>query len=263
MARPQKSGMDYFPHDTDSLANDKIMIMRTLHGNDAYIFYFGLLECIYKTPGFEYDISDEEIIRVLCRKLAVSRRKFDAMLASALKYGCFDKKLYQSTGRLSSPGIKRRAEAASKPTPEAVQQTIPETLPVTAPITPPITLPITAPITPPITLPITTPETPQSKGKKREDKRIQPPTPSHRGVRAGESSEYNAEGMLDQACLTGIRNAVREQTLQAWLTPKPDSSARQAVALWLSPMARGPDEALGSGWAFLVSRACSPQWVIL
>lgn len=114
MARPVKEGMDYFPHDVDAMSNDKIEILRALHGNDGYVFYFGLLERIYQQANFEYDISDAETIQLLCKKLLLSPDAFKAILQTSLKYGCFDGELYRTTGRLTSNGIKKRAAVVVK-----------------------------------------------------------------------------------------------------------------------------------------------------
>ena len=114
MARPIKEGMDYFPHDVDAMSDDKIEILRALHGNDGYTFYFGLLERIYRQPDFEYDISDAETIQILCKKLLINTEVFDAILQTALKYACFDADIYHKTGRLTSNGIKKRAESVVK-----------------------------------------------------------------------------------------------------------------------------------------------------
>lgn len=110
MARPQKCGMDYFPHDTDSLSDEKIEALRMLYGNDGYAFYFILLERIYRTENFELDISDAETKQILSRKIGVAEELFDKMLLTALKQKCFDKEIYESIGCLTSKGIKKRAE---------------------------------------------------------------------------------------------------------------------------------------------------------
>lgn len=70
MARPLKLGLDYFPHDTDSVNDEKIEALRMLFGNDGYAFYFILLERIYRTPTFELNVSDAETI-VSCRSYGV------------------------------------------------------------------------------------------------------------------------------------------------------------------------------------------------
>jgi len=109
MARPQKEGMDYFPHDTDAVNDEKIEALRALYGNDGYAFYFILLERIYRTNNFELDVSDAETIQILARKVAVTTEKFKQMLDTALKWNCFDADAYKERGCLTSSGIKKRA----------------------------------------------------------------------------------------------------------------------------------------------------------
>lgn len=109
MARPIKQGLDYFPHDTDAVSDEKIEALRSLHGNDGYVFYFVLLERIYRTEEAELDISDAETQQILSRKVAVTIDKFKEMLKTSLKYGCFDIEDYEKRGVLTSNGIKRRS----------------------------------------------------------------------------------------------------------------------------------------------------------
>ncbi|PTM58356.1 DUF4373 domain-containing protein [Desmospora activa] len=110
MARPKKEGMDYFPHDTDAVNDEKIEALRMLYGNDGYAFYFILLERIYRTNDFELDISDTETMQILCRKVDVTPEKFNSMLETSLKWGCFDRESYEKRGVLTSSGIKKRAD---------------------------------------------------------------------------------------------------------------------------------------------------------
>ncbi|MDP4159793.1 MAG: DUF4373 domain-containing protein [Bacillota bacterium] len=109
MARPQKEGMDYFPHDNDAVNDEKIEALRVLYGNDGYAFYFILLERIYRTSTFELDVSDAETIQILCKKVAVTEQQFNRMLETALKRKCFDQESYEKRKVLTSPGIKKRA----------------------------------------------------------------------------------------------------------------------------------------------------------
>jgi len=109
MARPQKEGMDYFPHDTDAVNDEKIEALRALYGNDGYAFYFILLERIYRTNNFELDVSNAETIQILARKVAVTTEKFKQMLDTALKWNCFDADAYRERSCLTSSGIKKRA----------------------------------------------------------------------------------------------------------------------------------------------------------
>jgi DnaD/phage-associated family protein len=109
MARPQKEGMDYFPHDTDAVNDEKIEALRLLYGNDGYAFYFILLERIYRSKEFELDVSDAETIQILCRKVGVNEEKFNKILATSIKRGCFDRKAYEERQVLTSNGVKKRA----------------------------------------------------------------------------------------------------------------------------------------------------------
>lgn len=110
MARPRKEGLDYFPHDVDASSDEKIEALRSLYGNDGYAFYFIMLERIYRTPDFELDVSDAETRQILAKKVAVTPEKFDQMLQTALKWGCFDREAYETRGVLTSAGIKKRAQ---------------------------------------------------------------------------------------------------------------------------------------------------------
>lgn len=118
MARPMKAGLDYFPHDCDALSDEKIEALVMLHGPAGYMFYFIMLEKIYKTQGFELNISDaetgEEIRQIFARKLQVTIQEFDKILSTALKWGCFDRDAYEKRGVLTSNGIKKRAGVVVK-----------------------------------------------------------------------------------------------------------------------------------------------------
>jgi hypothetical protein len=114
MARPQKNGMDYFPHDTDAVNDEKIEALRALYGNDGYAFYFILLERIYRTENAELDISDAETIQILARKVGVTLEVFNQILESSLKWKCFDRAEYEQRHVLTSKGIKKRSSVVSE-----------------------------------------------------------------------------------------------------------------------------------------------------
>lgn len=114
MARPQKEGLDYFPHDVDASGDPKIEPLIILYGSRGYGFYFMHLEYIYRTPELMLDISDAETREIFCNKLKVNQEEYQQILNTALKHGCFDKELFLSTGMLSSHGIKKRAEIVIK-----------------------------------------------------------------------------------------------------------------------------------------------------
>lgn len=114
MARPQKVGLDYFPHDTDASSDPKLEPLLMIHGAKGYGFYFLLLEYIYRSDNFRYDISDAETIQILCRKMSISKQEFDSILETCLKYHCFNVEEYKQKHCLTSNGIMKRAQVVIK-----------------------------------------------------------------------------------------------------------------------------------------------------
>jgi hypothetical protein len=153
MARPQKEGLDYFPHDTDASTDEKIEALRSLYGNNGYAFYFILLERIYRTPDFEIDISDAETIQILAKKCGINVEEFNQILSTALKRGCFDRDAYAERGVLTSNGVKKRAFVVTKKREEMRDR-----------------YQRTKEVSDAETDQETTPETPQSKVKERKEK---------------------------------------------------------------------------------------------
>lgn len=109
LARPQKEGLDYFPHDTYASSDEKIEPLILLYGANGYAFYFIHLEYIYRNKSLEFDISDAETREVICQKLHIDTKEYEQILQTALKKRCFDKSYYDETGKLTSDGVKKRA----------------------------------------------------------------------------------------------------------------------------------------------------------
>lgn len=111
MARPHKTGLSYFPHDTDAANDGKIHSLVAMFGTDGYAFYFILLENIFRTENG----------RITCGKLCeqagwakaigISVERFNAILEIALEVGCFDKAVYDAERMLTSNGIQKRIES--------------------------------------------------------------------------------------------------------------------------------------------------------
>ena len=109
MPRPPKEGLDYFPHDTYAAYDDKIQMLRAVHGNNGYAFYFLLLERIYRSTRQEIDISRTETRQLLAKSVEITLQEFEQILNTALEFGCFDKQKFAEEGLLTSDGIKKRA----------------------------------------------------------------------------------------------------------------------------------------------------------
>jgi hypothetical protein len=109
MARPQKQGLDYFPHDTDASNDEKLEAMELKHGLTGYALYFKLLERIYRQANLELDVSDAETLQILSRKWHISTKNLTGMIGTAVRLGLFDKDAYLSAKILRSSAICRRA----------------------------------------------------------------------------------------------------------------------------------------------------------
>lgn len=118
MARPRKTGLDYFPHDVDATTDPKLEPSIMRYGAEAYAFYFMHLEYCYRSEDLSIDISDtemgQEMREVIQQKLHISTEKYDSILKSFLRHGAFDNEHYKVTGKLTSNGIKKRAATVLK-----------------------------------------------------------------------------------------------------------------------------------------------------
>lgn len=129
MARPFKTGLDYFPHDTDASHDEKIEAMEAEFGLEGYAFVFKLLERIYRaggilaitpqvTPQITQVVMPQET-RPVSRELLATRvfgwsvDKFDRFLCGAIRLGIFDSTLAHQ-GVLTSNGIQKRFNEVSR-----------------------------------------------------------------------------------------------------------------------------------------------------
>lgn len=112
MARPKKTGLDYFPLDADFFEDNKIKILKARYKADGVTIYLYLLCEIYKQgyyikvdDDFEYIISDD---------LGIDRNKVKQILNFLLKRSLFNDKLFSSDKVLTSTGIQKRFQLAIK-----------------------------------------------------------------------------------------------------------------------------------------------------
>lgn len=112
MARPKKSGLSYFPLDTDFFEDHKIKILKARYGNDGMVLYIYLLCGIYK-QGFYMQV-DEDFEYILSDDLGMDQNKAKQVLNFLLSRSLFDNTLFQSDKVLTSAGIQRRFQLAVK-----------------------------------------------------------------------------------------------------------------------------------------------------
>lgn len=114
MARPQKEGMDYFPHDTDATNDEKLEALRAMFGNDGYAFYFILLERIYRSNNAELSVKKPIIMVSIVSKLGITQELFNSIMEAALDLELFDYEAYKKSQIITSRGIKKRFDDVEK-----------------------------------------------------------------------------------------------------------------------------------------------------
>jgi hypothetical protein len=104
MARPFKTGVDYFP--LDVIMEDEIELIESEHG----ITGFGVLIKLYqKVYASNYWVKwDKKAEIVFSKRVNVNINEVNAIINSCLEWGIFDKKLFKKYGILTSRGIQNR-----------------------------------------------------------------------------------------------------------------------------------------------------------
>lgn len=113
MARPQKSGIDYFPVDVDMDQDDKISLLEAEHGIEGFGILIKLLMKIYK-EGYFYEWTEKEQL-LFSKRVNVDINRVNVVINSCLKWGFFDKTMFGKYRILTSSGIQKRyLEATSR-----------------------------------------------------------------------------------------------------------------------------------------------------
>lgn len=107
MARPSKTGLDYFPLDIDFFDDEKITAISGEFGIKGEITAIKLLCAIYRNGYF---IMWNELLKFkLLKSLpGISEQLLEGIVQRLVSWGFFDKALFDSTGVLTSQGIQRR-----------------------------------------------------------------------------------------------------------------------------------------------------------
>jgi len=105
MGRPNKDGVDYFPHDVDLSGDEKIQLLESDHGILGYAVFCKLLERIYRNGYFIH--ADERFIKLFSRNCNIEIDACKNIINSCLE-NLFDKKLYSKFEILTSQGIQKR-----------------------------------------------------------------------------------------------------------------------------------------------------------
>lgn len=107
MARPNKTGLDYFPFDVDFFADEKIAAISGEFGIKGEITVVKLLCAVYRNGYFI--LWDEPLKYKLLRDLpGVSAELLDQIINRLVKWGFFDEGLFNSVKVITSRGIQKR-----------------------------------------------------------------------------------------------------------------------------------------------------------
>lgn len=107
MARPNKQGLDYFPFDVDFFNDEKIEAISGEFGLKGEITAIKLLCTIYRN-GYFIEWSDLYKMKLLKSLQGISVQLLDEILSRLVKWGFFDKELFDRSGILTSAGIQKR-----------------------------------------------------------------------------------------------------------------------------------------------------------
>ncbi len=104
MARPTKTGLDYFPLDVH--LDDKVELLEAEHGLEGFAIIIKLYQKIYANGYFiEWN---EDTCMLFSRGVNATITLVNDVVNTGLRRGLFDKKLYEKYGILTSKGIQDR-----------------------------------------------------------------------------------------------------------------------------------------------------------
>ena len=109
MARPNKTGIDYFPFDVDFFLDEKLQLIEAEFGMKGGYITVRLLCKIYKN-GYHYKWGADECL-LFAKNTGVegvSINNVDEVVKGLLRRGFFDKTVFKSFNVLTSKGIQRR-----------------------------------------------------------------------------------------------------------------------------------------------------------
>lgn len=110
MARPLRSGLDYFPLDVDFQQDERIRLLSEERGNVGVFAYLALLAATFRVGMcFRWDAIAK---RSFALSLKLSIGEVDTLLETMLELGLFDRGTLERTGFLTSRAIQRRYVAA-------------------------------------------------------------------------------------------------------------------------------------------------------
>lgn len=106
MARPKKNGLDYFPIDVDIFDDEKIVPVSCEFGAKGECIVIRVLCAIYRN-GYFAECSDAFIFKI-AKQANVPFSLVSEVISGLVKWGFFDKSVFDSFRILTSRGIQKR-----------------------------------------------------------------------------------------------------------------------------------------------------------
>lgn len=106
MARPINKGLDYFPLDTDIDQDDKIALVESDFGVEGFGIVIKLLMKAYSN-GYFYEWGEKEQ-KLFVRRVNVDINTLSAVVNACIRWGVFDRHIFERFEVLTSRGIQKR-----------------------------------------------------------------------------------------------------------------------------------------------------------
>lgn len=113
MARPKKSGLDYFPFDIDFFYDEKVVCVAGEFGLKGEICLIHLLCAVYRN-GYFVEWTDTLRFKLLKELPGISAGLLQQIIEGLVRWGFFDKDLFNSAQILTSRGIQQRYFEATR-----------------------------------------------------------------------------------------------------------------------------------------------------
>ena len=218
MARPKKQGLDYFPFDVDFFEDDKISAVFVEFGIKGEIAAIKLLCAVYRN-GYFIEWRDTVRIKLLRVLPGISPELLEQIVRSLVRWGFFDKALFDSANVLTSHGIQTRYFSSKRQKPDS---DMPYLL-VSATKTPVIAAETQ----------VIAAETPQREKEREEKEKISPIPPS---IKEKEREEKKRGcGAADAAALLDERKKVFYNSLVPFVDKYGREMVRDFFDYWTEP----------------------------
>lgn len=106
MARPKKTGLEYFPLDVTAGTNDEVELIEAKYGLEGFAIFIKLLQAIYKN-GYYINWTEKEQL-IFIKRVNVTETLVNDVITTCLQWKLFDKQLFEEHHILTSHGIQQR-----------------------------------------------------------------------------------------------------------------------------------------------------------